>query len=209
MKVPGKKLAALLICAAVLLIGGGSVLWAQHKDKNAMIPVSVVSWDQNGPKVRLLSFFVDRQVGGTTGRYCCVRVPKYWKPGLSFELYWDYTEESEGSPSPQKIRVEIEEYKPKDVENLNIHFLPNHRIKAIISGYGLGSPFYPLPKEEWVNWGVNENSLRNWKEHYYEMIKGSDRFIPTDEDWKWAEQWGLYKEEAMRRNNTPEQEQTR
>jgi hypothetical protein len=208
MKVPGKKLAALLICAAVLLIGGGSVLWAQHKDKNKMIPVSVSAWDQNNQKVVVLSFFVDRQVGGTPGgRYCCVRIPKYWRPGLSFELYWDYTEESEGSPSPQKIRVEIEEYKPENIATFNIHFYPDHRVKAIVSNRGFGSPFYPLQKEEWVNWGVDKDSLRNWKEHYYEMIKGSI-FTPNDEDWKWAEQWGLYKEEAMRRNNTPEQEQS-
>jgi hypothetical protein len=103
--------------------------------------------------------------------------------------------------------MEIEEYKPENIGTLNIHFYPGHRIKTIFSNHAFGSPFYPLPKEEWVNWGINEELLKNWKEHYYKMIK--DGFIPTDEDWKWAKQWGLYKEEAMRRNNTTEQEQKR
>jgi hypothetical protein len=207
MKTLNKKLRILLACAAILLIGGGAVLLAQHKEKNAMIPVSVVSWDQNGPKVRLLSFFVDRQVGGTTGEYCCVRIPKYWRPGLSFELYWDYTAKSEGSPQPQKIRVEIEEYKPENIGTLNIHFYPGHRIRAIVSNRGFGGPFYPMDKEGLINWGIDEDHHRNWREHYYEMIKGG--LIPSDEDWKWAAQWGFNKEEIMRRNNTPKQEQAR
>jgi len=197
-----KKSKIILAAIAVLLICSAGVLWAQHEDRNKKIPVRVRAWDQlsdwskDGPKVVLLSFFVDRSVGGTTGEYCCVMLPKYWRPGLSFELYWDYTEESEGSPPPQKIQVEVEEYKPENIGALNIHFFPGHRVKAIVSQHGFGTPFYPLPKEEWVNWKIDKDALRNWKEHYCEMIKL--RYIPTDEDWKWAAQWGLYKEEATK-----------
>jgi len=32
-------------------------------------------------------------------------------------------------------------------------------------------------------------------------------FLSNDEDWKWAAQWGLYKEEAMHRDYPPKQEQ--
>jgi len=199
------KLKTIALCIVVLLVCAGAAAWAQYREKNKLIPVSVRAWEQVGPKVRLLSFIVDRSIGGTPGGdYCCVMIPKYWRPGLSFELYWDYTAQSEGSPPPQKIRVEIEEYKPENVGPLNIHFLPNHRVRAIVTERGFGGPFYPLPKEEWVNWGINEDLLRNWKESYYEMIKL--RFVPRDEDWKWAAQWGLYKEEAMHKNNSTKQE---
>jgi len=201
-----KKFKILLASVAVLLLCSGGILWAQHKEneeKNELVPVSVRAWDQNGPKVVLLSFFVNRSVGGTTGSYCCVMLPKHWRPGLSIELYWDYTGQSKGSPQPQQTRIEIEEYKPENIGTLNVHFFPDHRVKVIVSRRGFRSPFYPLPKEEWVNIGVDKTLLRNWKENYYGMIMGG--FIPDDEDWKWAAQWGLLKEEAMSKGNVTEQ----
>jgi len=175
---------------------------AQQQEEEEKVPVSVSLIDHTGPDVVVLSYFVDRKIGGTQGgEQCCVELPKKWRPGLTFELYWDYTVESEGSPPPQKRLVEVEEYKPEKLDTLYIHIFPSHRVKAIAYNRDFGSPFYPLPKEEWFNRKVNRDLLRNWKEHYYEMMKG--RLIPDDDDWKWAAQWGLYKEEAMRMNNTP------
>jgi len=202
-----KKFKILLASVAVLLLCGGGILWAQHKEneeKNELVPVRVYAWEQTGDTMRLLTFFVNRRIGGTPGEYCCVMLPEHWRPGLSIELYWDYTAQSKGSPPPQTARVEIEKYKPEDVGNLNIHFYPNHRVRVIVARRGFGSPFYPLPKEEWINWGVDETLLRNWKENYYEWIKLG--YIPNDEDWKWAAQWGLFKEEAMSKGNVNQQE---
>ncbi|MDR2207395.1 MAG: DUF3304 domain-containing protein [Azoarcus sp.] len=208
MQALGKKLIAFLVCATALLAGGNAACQQKeaHK-KEEMVPVMVVVYDQNDSDVVVLSYSVERQVGGTPGgKQCCVKLPERWRPGLSFELYWDYTEESEGSPPPQKRQVEIREYKPDRMGILQIHLLPGHRVIAVSSARGFGSPFYPLPKEDWVNGKVNSNLLRNWRHAYYEMIKGG--FIPDDEDWKWAAQWGLYKEEAMRQDHTPAQEQS-
>jgi len=210
-----KKYLTLFVCVVMFLATGISGCQenqppqqqTQQQEENEKIPVSVWLVDHTGPAGWVvLSFFVDRQVGGTTGRYCCVMLPKHWRPGLSFELYWDYTSQSEGSPPPQKKQVEIEEYKPDRVGLLHIHIYPDHRVKAISNDRGFTSPFYPLPKEEWLGWSVNRALLRRWRFSYYEMIKGNS-FIPDDEDWKWAAQWGLYKEEAMYKDYPPKQEQ--
>jgi len=201
------KLKTIALCIVVLLVCTGVVAWAQYRERNKLIPVSVDLVDQTGPDTVVLSFYVDRQFGGQPGgSYCCVMLPKYWKPGLTFELYWDYTEQSKGSPPPQKMRVEVEEYKPDRLGLLHIHVYPNHRVRAIANNRGFGSPFYPLPKEEWVNWGIDQTLLARWKGGYYEMIKGST-FIPDDEDWKWAAQWGLIKEEELAKiDNSSKQE---
>jgi hypothetical protein len=161
-----------------------------------MVPVQITAYDQTGKTVHLLSWIIKGQAGGTAGGgMCCVSIPKYWRPGLILDLYWDYTAQSEGSPPPQRAKVEIEEYSLENLGTLHLHFFPGHRVRAIVARTSFDSPFYPMQKEEWVNWKIDQDHLNNWKEGYYEMIKGGT--VPTEEDWKWAAQWGLYKEYAM------------
>ena len=72
---------------------------------------------------------------------------------------------------------------------------PGHKVKIILSSFGPTSPFYPLPKEEWGQIKLDKYLMEAYRDNYYEMTKVRE---PTDRDWKWAEQWGLYKADALR-----------
>ena len=193
----------LLILGALALLLGGIVAYPsldRFLSRNQMVPVQITAYDQTDKNVHLLSWGIEGQAAGTAGGgMCCVSVPKYWRPGLTFNLYWDYTASSEGSPPPKQTIVEIEKYTPENLGTLHLHFFPGHRVRAIVSNHSIASPFYPMGKEDrWPPWNVKQDLLNAWKENYHEMIL---MYKPTEEDWKWAAQWGLYKEEAMK--NSP------
>ena len=193
----------LLCCVAVLALTGCKEAFGEKESakEDELIPISVVGLDNNNKELNVLSWYLDKQVSGIIGgRNCCVLLPKKWKPGMTAEVWWEYSRgKNPTAPPPHKETVKIQEYTPEEIGTLFINFLPWHKVKIIVSNYGPRSPFYPLPKEEWGGIEPLENLITGFRDNYYEMTKVRK---PTDRNWKWAEQWGLYKADALRNAET-------
>ena len=96
------------------------------------------------------------------GKYnCCVEIPKRWHRGMKATVRWEY---GTGDDSPREAVVDIPEYTAENLGPVQVHFYDNHRVKVVVSRYSLGHPMYPLPKEDWTPWELNEN----WAHNYYE-----------------------------------------
>ena len=120
---------------------------------------------------------------------CGAEVPEKWRPGIKFKVRWEYGSE-EGPPPPDYVEVELPEYERKDLENLNVHFYPDGRVKAIVSAYGPGSVFYPMLKTDRPPFIPNEDKTESLKKIGLEKYaKSFGYFEPTKKDLEWAKQW--------------------
>lgn len=78
---------------------------------------------------------------------------------------YGYGKEGPGSqPPPQEAEVEIPEYTEQNLGTVQVHFYPNHRIKVVVSRFGLGHPLYPMSAEDQLPWTIDENVVRNLRE---------------------------------------------
>src|SRR5450830_1084360 len=112
--------------------------------------------------------------GGGGTQMCCVSIPKRWRPGLKATVTWEYGYSSRDPVPPfppQEATVDIPEYTPENLGNVQVHFYPNRRIKVVVSKYGLGHPKHPLPQEDWAPWTLDENVVRNERELAEEQRK--------------------------------------
>ncbi|MGN8087309.1 DUF3304 domain-containing protein [Ralstonia sp. 22086] len=101
---------------------------------------------------------------------CCIEIPKRWHPGMKAKVEWFYGYGIEGpgsQPPPQEAEVEIPEYTAENRGPVQVHFYDNHRVNVVVSRYSLGHPMYPLPKDDWAPWELNED----WAHNYYEDQK--------------------------------------
>lgn len=87
--------------------------------------------------------------GGGGGQICCVTLPRKWHPGLQATIKWrldgDWLRDGSGKevwrdgkrvyvPAPYKEKtVEIPKYTEKDLEHLDIHFLPDDEVLVKVS----------------------------------------------------------------------------
>jgi hypothetical protein len=96
------------------------------------------------------------------GKYnCCIEIPKRWHRGMKATVRWEY---GTGDDSPREAVVDIPEYTSENLGPMQVHFYDNHHVKVVVSRYSLGHPMYPLPKEDWAPWKLNED----WAHNYYE-----------------------------------------
>jgi len=145
------------------------------------------------------------KIGGTT---CCVNLPEKWHPGLQVEVKYgidmliepevfnDKTLDRSTLPPPEVITVMVDVQEYKKLGSAHIHIMPGDKSKIIVTHWELGSPFYPLPREEWTPYKMNYWDI--WKvvingQIFVDALKNFGHPI-TEEDWKWASQWGLTKD---------------
>lgn len=98
---------------------------------------------------------------------CCIEIPKRWHRGMKAKVEWSYGYGIEGpgsQPPPQEAVVDIPEYTSENLGTLQVHFYDNHRVKVVVSKWALGNAEYPLPKEDWAPWTINERWERNIRE---------------------------------------------
>ncbi|CAJ0812068.1 hypothetical protein LMG19087_01313 [Ralstonia wenshanensis] len=99
------------------------------------------------------------------GKYnCCIEIPKRWHRGMKATVRWQY---GTGDDSPREAVVDIPEYTSENRGPVQVHVYDNHRVKVVVSRYSLGHPMYPLPKDDWSPWELNED----WAHNYYEDQK--------------------------------------
>ncbi|TXD56848.1 DUF3304 domain-containing protein [Ralstonia sp. TCR112] len=102
-------------------------------------------------------FYVDGTWGGNSFAYggggsfvCCLVYPKIWRPGLTAKVKWTTSSSdpnAEGDAAQEhwhEVVVPIEKYKD-DGGTLNVHFLPDGKVRLIISNMVAGQPNYPGP----------------------------------------------------------------
>ncbi|MGL6156130.1 MAG: DUF3304 domain-containing protein, partial [Ralstonia mannitolilytica] len=96
------------------------------------------------------------------GKYnCCIEIPKRWHRGMKATVRWEY---GTGDDSPRETVVDIPEYTSENIGPVQVHFYDNHRVKVVVSKWALGNAEYPLPKEDWAPWTINERWERNIRE---------------------------------------------
>ena len=96
------------------------------------------------------------------GKYnCCIEIPKRWHRGMQATVRWQY---GTGDDSPREAVVDIPEYTSENRGPVQVHFYDNHRVKVVVSKWALGNAEYPLPKEDWAPWTINERWERNIRE---------------------------------------------
>ena len=92
---------------------------------------------------------------------CCIEIPKRWHRGMKATVRWQY---GTGDDSPREAVVDIPEYTSENRGPVQVHFYDNHRVKVVVSKWALGNAEYPLPKEDWAPWTINERWERNIRE---------------------------------------------
>jgi hypothetical protein len=129
------------------------------------------------------------------GHQCCVNIPRKWRSGMKAKIDWEVYlprpgEPGENEPQHYSEPVDIPRYMPDD--QLHVHFYPGHKIKIVMSQYGIKNPFYPMTKEEQLPFKADIFIIDRIK--YEPHIFAKDA---TDKDWEWAKQWGLDKAELF------------
>jgi len=137
-----------------------------------MVPASVSGYNHMSDQ-SILGFTVDGaggpniapEAGG--GKFsCCASIPKHWRPGMKVKVAWSYGSGAEGTsppPPPQEAVVEIPEYSER-VEDIQAHFYPNHKVKVMVSNYGIEHPRYPMSAEDKLPWQTSKQLLEYEKE---------------------------------------------
>ena len=102
-------------------------------------------------------YYVDDQGGGNSRAYggggsfvCCIAYPKVWRSGLKAEGRWTTSSsdpKATGNAATEKWHektVAIDRYVEPGT-TLNVHFLPDGKVRLVISSKGAGHPDYPGP----------------------------------------------------------------
>ncbi|WPH18836.1 DUF3304 domain-containing protein [Variovorax paradoxus] len=136
------------------------------------VPASVEGYNHMSDR-SVLSFTVDGAGGpnlgpesGGGGSSCCASIPARWRPGMKVKVEWSYGSGAEGTPPPpppQEAIVEIPEYS-KRTGDIQAHFYPNHKVKVVISNYGIEHPRYPMSEEDKLPWETSKQLLEYEKE---------------------------------------------
>ena len=153
-----KKLGLLAAGVCMLLAGCG----------DEMVPASVGGYNHMNDW-GIASFTVDGAGGpnltpesGGGGSSCCGRVPARWRPGMKVKVQWSY-DTTQGGPRPppsQEAEVEIPEYS-SEAGSIQAHFYPNHKVKVVVSNYGIRHPRYPMSAEDKLPWKTREDLLED------------------------------------------------
>ena len=96
-----------------------------------------------------------RAYGGGGGFVCCIGYPREWRPDLTATVRWS-TSASRNKPFTgvtwREEVVPIERY--DQLGSLNVHFLPDNKVRLIISPGSPGFPGYrgPAAPEKPADW---------------------------------------------------------
>jgi len=191
------KTGLLLLCGFVLALP-----LAGCREEEEGVAVSMFAHDHY-PNQQVLGVSINDGEGSASvgGLHCCVVIPRKWKPGLTAKLSWSvYLDDDPSVPSDPKVSqkpvvksavVEIPQYdKPAYV---HMHIYPGEKARIVISNWSFGSPFYPLPREEWKEGNEIDYFFIDSYLHWPGMFD-HDPHPPTEKDWEWAKQWGLTKD---------------
>ncbi|SEL94225.1 Protein of unknown function, partial [Pseudomonas agarici] len=98
-------------------------------------------------------FFVDDTWGGNSRAYggggkfvCCINYPREWRPDLTATVRWSTSSSIPNGPPGVTWHEEVVPIEQFDeLGDLNVHFLPDHKVRLIISPGSPGFPGYRGP----------------------------------------------------------------
>jgi len=113
-------------------------------------------------------YYIDGAWGGNSFAYggggkfvCCIGVPEQWRPGLTVTVRWTtsasrHSKKTYTGETWHEQVVIIEPY-GKAGSRMNTHFLPDNKIRLIVSEMGSGHPNYPgpPPPEKPAGWPID------------------------------------------------------
>lgn len=84
---------------------------------------------------------------------------------MKVNVRWSYdaTQGGPQPPPPQEAMVELPEYS-SEAGSIQAHFYPNHKVKVVVSVYGIGHPRYPMGEEDKFPWETSKQLLEYEKE---------------------------------------------
>ena len=88
-----------------------------------------------------------RAYGGGGGFVCCLGVPEEWRTGLTATVRWS-TSASRNKPyTGETWHEELVSIEPYGIAGsiLHVHFLPDNKVRLIVSHIGPRTPNYPGP----------------------------------------------------------------
>ncbi|WP_198083491.1 DUF3304 domain-containing protein [Variovorax sp. E3] len=95
-------------------------------------------------------------LAGGAGNSCCMSLPRRWHPGMTVKVEWSYNHRAHDPdttpPPPQMAMVEVPEYTVKNSGAMQVHFYPNHRVKVVVSKFGIEHMLYPMSEEDKKPW---------------------------------------------------------
>lgn len=88
-----------------------------------------------------------RAYGGGGGFVCCIGVPEGWRAGLASTVRWTTSSSIPGTHSGETWHEEIVPIEPYGIAGsiLHVHFLPDNKVRLIVSHIGPRTPNYPGP----------------------------------------------------------------
>ncbi|RYF28051.1 MAG: DUF3304 domain-containing protein [Comamonadaceae bacterium] len=113
--------------------------------------VSVVAYNHTIDR-SIYMFTVDGRYGGGVspesgggGMVCCAQLPRRWHPDLKVRIRWEYQGGTEipPPPPPHEVDVSVPRYQPAEMDELNVHFYPDHKVKVVVSNKTILHPDYP------------------------------------------------------------------
>lgn len=126
------------------------------KPADNMATASISGYNHTGEYIH--QFYIDDAWGGNVFAYtgggsfvCCLIYPLRWRPGLQAKVRWT-TSSSDPDATGEDIVgkwheavVPIEKY-DKTGTTLNVHFLPQGKIRLVVSDMSANHPDYPGPR---------------------------------------------------------------
>ncbi|RYG08393.1 MAG: DUF3304 domain-containing protein, partial [Burkholderiales bacterium] len=114
--------------------------------------VSIVGYNHTTNR-SIYSFTVDGRMGSNLdpesggGKFsCCTPLPKNWRPGIKVKVRWRYQaffDHPAPTPRGWEAEVDVPEYRPSEMDELNVHFYPDHQVKVVVSNMTIRHPDYP------------------------------------------------------------------
>ncbi|WLA10455.1 DUF3304 domain-containing protein [Xanthomonas translucens] len=144
-----RRAVARLLVALMLL----SLLAACKAEPSKTAEASISAYNHTEDYIH--QFYINGQWGGNSYPYggggkftCCITYPRQWRPGLTAKVRWTTSSGipggDDGTPTWHEKVVPIERYE-KPGTRLNVHFLPEGKVRLLIWNGAAGSKGYKGP----------------------------------------------------------------
>jgi hypothetical protein len=100
-------------------------------------------------------YYIDGAWGGNSRAYggggkfvCCIGVPEEWRPGLTATVRWTTSSSIPGTHSGETWHEQVVPIEPYGIAGtrLNVHFLPDNKVRLLVWSGAAGSEGYSGPE---------------------------------------------------------------
>ena len=141
--------------ASLIFLAYGLTACQLMTPKPPMMSVGMTGIDHLADHLSVQDYWVNGQPGFQAGKggrnVCCARLPEKWSPDSKIEVSWEVANWKRGTWRCFRRWITIEPYTQSG--HLNVHFLPDGTVKAVVSNEAPWGPIYdgpriPIPRKE-------------------------------------------------------------